>query len=61
MAEESLREACEKAGIGKELTDNLIGQIQTPVVKESLKQSTQDALDLGVSSCDALPVHHVML
>ena len=48
-AEESLREACERAGIGQEVTDNLIGQIATPAVKEELKKATEEALDLGVS------------
>ena len=49
VSEESLREACESACIGKELTDNLIGQIGDASVKEELKRSTQEALDLGVS------------
>ena len=47
-AEESLREASSVAGIGQEMTDHLIGQIRESSVKEELKRSTQEALDLGV-------------
>ena len=36
-------------GLSQELTDNLIGQIGTTDVKEELKRTTQEALDLGVS------------
>ena len=50
-AEESLREVCTRAGISERQTDDLIGQIRTPAVKEELKRSTQEALDLGVSVC----------
>lgn len=47
--EDSLREAGEAAGLEKELMDNLIGQIGHASVKAELQQSTQEALDLGVS------------
>ena len=53
-AEESLREACERAGIGQEVTDNLIGQIATPAVKEELKKATEEALDLGASGWEVV-------
>ena len=39
---------CQKAGLSQELANNLIGQIGTMEVKEELKRSTQEALDLGV-------------
>lgn len=49
VSEESLREVCQKVGLSGELTDNLIGQIRTERIKEELKRTTQEALDLGVS------------
>lgn len=49
VGEESLREVCQKVGLSGELTDNLIGQIRTDRIKEELKRTTQEALDLGVS------------
>ena len=49
MSEESLKEVCEKVELSQELTDKLIGQIGTAEVKEELKRTTQEALDLGVS------------
>ena len=49
VSEESLKEVCEKVELSQELTDKLIGQIGTAEVKEELKRTTQEALDLGVS------------
>lgn len=49
VSEESLREVCQKVGLSGELIDNLIGQIRTERIKEELKRTTQEALDLGVS------------
>ena len=49
VSEESLRKVCQKVGLSGELTDNLIGQIRTDRIKEELKRTTQEALDLGVS------------
>ena len=49
VSEESLKEVCQKVGLSGELTDNLIGQIRTDRIKEELKRTTQEALDLGVS------------
>ena len=58
--EESFRTAGLKAGLSEEALDNLIGQIKTEPVKEELKRSTQEALDLGVMSCDS-PCSHMMI
>ena len=49
MGEDSLRDVCREVGLSSELTDHLIGQIGTSEVKEELKRTTQEALDLGVS------------
>ena len=68
VSEESLREACEAADIERELTDNLIGQIEEASVKDELKRSTQEALDLGVGcvcvcvcACNILWCRHLEL
>lgn len=53
MSEESLKEVCKKVELSQELTDKLIGQIGMPEIKEELKRTTQEALDLGVS-------HHIL-
>ena len=45
---ESLQQACLAAGLTKDITDDLIGRIELPAVKEELKRTTQEALDLGV-------------
>jgi glutathione S-transferase kappa 1 len=55
--ERSLREACKASGIDQEMTDNLIGQIGQPEVKEELKRSTQEALDLGAFGAPFIVVH----
>ena len=39
---------CQKVGLSQELGNKLIGQIGTTEVKEELKRTTQEALDLGV-------------
>jgi len=49
VSEESLKEVCKKVELSQELTDKLISQIGTPEIKEELKRTTQEALDLGVS------------
>ena len=46
--EESFREACIKAGLSLEQADELIGKISGEEIKEELKKTTQEALDLGV-------------
>ena len=53
VEEGSLREACRAAGLEQEVTDHLIGRIGEPAVKDELKRSTQEALDLGV--CETTP------
>lgn len=50
-----MQEVCRKVGLSQELTDDLIGQIKTDRIKEELKRTTQEALDLGVSE------HHCTL
>lgn len=55
--EESLREACATAGLELELADNLIGQIGESSVKEELKRSTQEALDLGAFGAPFIVIH----
>lgn len=46
--EESFREACIKTGLSLEQADELIGKISGEEIKEELKKTTQEALDLGV-------------
>ena len=48
--DESFREACIKAGLSQEQANELIGKISQEEVKEELKKSTQEALELGVGS-----------
>ena len=48
-SEESLRQACIKAGLSLEKANELIGKISDDAIKQELKRSTQEALDLGVS------------
>ena len=40
--------ACLAAGLTQQATDDLIGRIESQEVKEELKRTTQEALDLGV-------------
>ena len=47
--EDSLSEACIKTGLSQEQADELIGMISQEQIKEELKKSTQEALDLGVA------------
>ena len=35
--------------MSEELTEQLISGIQDPVIKDKLKETTQEAIDLGVS------------
>ena len=46
--EESFHEACIKAGLSLEQADELIEKISGEEIKEELKKTTQEALDLGV-------------
>ena len=47
-SEDSLSEACIKAGLTQEQADELIEKTSLEQIKEELKKSTQEALDLGV-------------
>ena len=47
--DDSLSQACIRAGLSQEQADKLVGQIYLDPIREELKRSTQEALDLGVS------------
>ncbi len=44
-----MREACIKTGLSREQADELIAKISQQQIKDELRKSTQEALDLGVS------------
>ena len=46
--EDSLKEACIRAGLSLEQADELVAKISLQEIKDELKRSTQEALDLGV-------------
>lgn len=45
---ESLQHACLAAGLTREAANDLIGRIESQEVKNELRRTTQEALDLGV-------------
>ena len=56
--DDSLISACIRAGLSQDQADKLIGQVSLDPIKEELKRSTQEALDLGVSTCAHTPHTH---
>ncbi len=51
MSSDSIKEAGKLAGLSEELMDRLLVQSEKQNIKDQLKQATQEALDLGVSTC----------
>lgn len=54
---ESLQEACLAAGLKQQFIDDLIGQIELQEVKDELKRTTQEALDLGAFGAPFIVAH----
>ncbi|KAL5477940.1 hypothetical protein EMCRGX_G024803 [Ephydatia muelleri] len=54
---ESLQLACLAAGLTQQATDDLIGRIESQEVKEELKRTTQEALDLGAFGAPFIVAH----
>lgn len=46
ISQDTLRKAC-KTVMSEELTEQLISSTQDPVIKDKLKETTQEAIDLG--------------
>lgn len=55
---ESLQHACLAVGLTKEAANDLIGQIESQEVKNVLRRTTQEALDLGVWFMGMALMHH---
>ena len=49
MSPDSIKEAGKLAGLSEEQIDKLLSQTEEQNIKDTLKQTTQEALDIGVS------------
>ena len=50
---DSLRSACLKAGLSGPLVDQLLAATEQQHIKDQLKATTQEALDLGVGNINS--------